>query len=235
MKRIFAILLAMMLAIALFAGCGTKDSSGETASQTRTTMAGSVTVAPKESQPPSSELGPLTKDIFAVYTAGGTYHVKYMGPMAGGGTSMDDIYAKGENLAMMAPGEEYNRILIKDEYYYQVNDDKKTVIKTPLEDIAGYPIPPDPTAMRFVGSGKADFKGKELDYDEYYYADGLRPENDFQAFYFIKDGVLRGIRHTWEVEGGGAKAGTEVEYLVFEAEVHDSVFDIPADYTVTEN
>ena len=222
MKRIFAVLLAMTLAAALFAGCGAAtEEGGETTAAPRTTSAGSpeVTATPEETH---GELGPLTKGIFAIYTAGGTYHVKYVGPMAGGGESTDDIYAKGGNLALMAPGEEYNRMIIKEGYYYQVNDDRKAVIKTPLDDIAGYPIPPDTAELRYIGSGRADFKGEELDYDEYYHSAG------FQAFYFVKDGVLKGIRHA---ENGFAFV--EVQYLVFEAEVPDSVFDIPANYTVT--
>jgi len=227
MKRIFAALLAMMLAAALFTACGPAED--ETTHAPRTTMAGSAseaTAAPEA----LGELGPLTKEIFAVYTAGGTYHVKYVGPMAGGGESTDEVYAKGGSLAMMWPDDpDYNRAVIKDDWCTLVNDDQKTAKKIPLEELAGYPIPPDLAAMRFVGSGRAEFRGEELDYDEYYYANGLRPENDFQAFYFVKDGKLKGFRHAWE---GGS---TEVEYLVFEAEAPDSVFDIPADYIVTEN
>ena len=48
----------------------------------------------------------------------------------------------------------------------------------------------------------------------------------FQAFYFVKDGVLKGIRHLSD------GYSNDVEYLVFEKDVPDSVFDIPADYTV---
>ena len=228
MKRIFATLSAVMLAAALFAGCGTA-AEDETTFAPRTTMAGSgpeVTAAPEA----AGGLGPLTKDIFAIYSEGGTYHVKFVGPMAGGGESTDEVYAKGGNLAMMWPDDpDYNRAVIKGGWCYLMNDDQKAAKKIPLEEFAGYPIPPDLAAMRFVGSGRAEFKGEELDYDEYYYANGLRPENDFQAFYFVKDGKLKGFRHAWE---GGS---TEVEYLVFEAEAPDSVFDIPADYAVTEN
>jgi len=216
MKRIFAILFAMLFASALFGGCG-----GETTGTPgRTLRADTATEATTKPQA-SGELGPLTKDIFAIYTKGGTYHVKYVGPMAGGGLTTDEVYAKGGNLAMMAPGEEYNRIVIKDGWYYQVSDGRKAVIKTPLADIAGYPIPPDTASMNYVGSGKADFMGEELDYDEYSHADG------FHAFYFVKDDKLKGIRHA-----GDNFADVNVEYLIFEKEVPDSVFDVPANYPI---
>jgi len=164
----------------------------------------------------------LTEDIFAVYTEGGTYHVKYVGPMAGGGLATTEIYAKGESIAMLWPDDpDYNHEIIKDGYNYRVSDSRKTVVKTPLDDTITWPIPPEFTAMCFVGSGRANFMGEQLDYDEYSHNAG------FQAFYFIKDGVLKGIRHAEE----GFQT-IDVEYLVFEKESPDSVFDIPADYTV---
>jgi len=219
MKRVFPILLAMTLAAALFAGCGKTTTDAH-----RTTMAASTpggAAAPQETQPPTGALGPLTKDIFAVYTEGGTYHVKHVGPMAGGGELTEDIYAKGGSLAWMYPDspDDY-RAVIRDGWFYEVNDAQKTARKIPLEEIAGYPVPPDSAALRYVGSGRADFKGEELDYDEYSHAAG------FRALYFVKDGVLKGIRYT---EDG--MADIEWEYLVFEAEAPDSVFGIPADYT----
>jgi len=84
-----SILLALALAAALFAGCGADES--ETARRT---------TSPANSTPhtitkaPAGALGPLTKAIFAIYTKGGTYHVKYVGPMAGGGLTTDEVYAK---------------------------------------------------------------------------------------------------------------------------------------------
>ena len=171
----------------------------------------------------SGEPNGLTEDIFAAYTEGGTYHVKYVGPMAGGGLATMEIYAKGESIAMLWPdGPDYNREIIKDGYNYRVSDNRKTVVKTPLDDTITWPIPPEITAMRFVGSGRANFMGEQLDYDEYSHNAG------FQAFYFVKDGVLKGIRHTEEGYGD-----IDVEYLIFEAEVPDDVFDVPIEYKIS--
>jgi len=223
MKRIFTILIIAMLSAALFAGCGSTDAPNPAEKTTDTPGRTMQAETPAETtlKPQSSgELGALTKDIFAVYTKGGTYHVKYVSPMAGGGRTTDDIYAKGGNLAMLAPDEEVNRFVIKDGWYYQVDDSRKTVIKTPLEDIAGYPIPPDTACLSYTGSGRADFMGEALDYDEYSHIDG------FRALYFVKDGKLKGIRHAEDGFGNH-----DVEYLVFEEEVPDSVFEIPANYT----
>jgi len=209
MKRIPAILLAMLFAMALFTCCTPK--AGDTGKPAETTQA------------PVGALGALTEGIFGIYTIGGTYHVKYVGEMAGGGLTTTEVYAKGGNLALMWPDDpDYNREIIKDGRCYQVNDNQKTVMNMPLDGIAGCPVPPDTAALRYVGSGKADFQGEELDYDEYSHRDG------FQAIYFVKDGVLKGIRNA---EDGFADV--DVEYLVFEKEVPDSVFEIPADYTVS--
>jgi|GEM_PF-4398476 len=197
------------------------DVSSTTDTPGRTLRADTPTETTQKPQA-SGELGPLTKDVFAVYTEGGTYHVKFVGPMAGGGLTTDEVYAKGGNLALMAPGEEYDRIVIKDGWYYQVSDDRKAVIKTPLADIAGYPIPPNTAYLSYVGSGKADFMGEALDYDEYSHIDG------FHAFYFVKGGVLKGVRHTEDGFGD-----INVEYLTFDKEVPDNVFDVPAEYTVS--
>ena len=144
--------------------------------------------------------------------------------MAGGGLTTTEVYAKGGRVAVMWPDDpDYNRVIIKDGWFFQVNDNQKAALQRPIEAFAGYPIPPDLSAMRYVGSGKADFKGKILEYDEYSHRDG------FQAFYFVEDGVLKGIRHA---EDGFAD--NDVEYLLFEQEAPDSVFAIPADYTIEQ-
>jgi len=206
MKRILTILLIMALTAALFAGCGTSDSD---VARRTTSPGGSAPLT--TTQAPASELGALTEDIFAVYTEGGTYHVNYVGPMAGGGLETTEVYAKGGNLAIMCPVDpDFDRIIIKDGYYYQVSDSRKTAIKVPIDDIAGYPIPPDTADLSFVGSGRANFRGEELDYDEYSHIAG------FRALYFVKDGMLKGICHAEDGFGD-----IDVEYLVFEKEAPD--------------
>jgi len=216
MKRIFAILLAIALTAALFAGCGAGESE-----TSRTTSPGDPAPS-KTTQDQAGEFGALTQDIFAVYTEGGTYHVKYVGPMAGGGRATTEVYAKGSDLAIMCPDDpDFDRIVIKGGYFYQVSDSRKIAVKAPIDDTITWPIPPDLSALRFVGSGRTNFKGEELDYDEYNHHAG------FRAFYFVKGGVLKGIRHAEE-----GFPNIDVEYLVFEKEAPDSVFDVPADYTV---
>ncbi|MDR2687254.1 MAG: hypothetical protein LBB75_05835, partial [Oscillospiraceae bacterium] len=88
-------------------------------------------------------------------------------------------------------------------------------------DNFSYPSPPDLAAMRFIGSGRADLLGEELDYDKY-------SAEDYHAFLFVKDGTLKGIRYA--ADG----FTNDVEYLIMEKEVPDSVFDIPADYALAE-
>ncbi|MCL2300199.1 MAG: hypothetical protein FWC27_08665 [Firmicutes bacterium] len=189
----------------------------------RTMRADTPTEASVNSQAPAGALGALTRDIFAVYTEGGTYHVKYVEPMAGGGFATTEVYAKDGMLTILCPDDpDIDRIVLKDGYFYQVSDSRKTAIKAPIDEIGGYPIPPNLAELSFVGSGKAVFNGEELDYDEYRHQDG------FRALYFVKDGKLKRIRHA-----GDDFAAFDVEYLVFEAQAPDSVFDIPAAYKIS--
>ena len=222
MKRIFTILMVMILATALFTGC-TKNSGGTDAP--RTTQAPEITQppeGPKIPQAPNGELGPLTRDILAIYNGGyesGSYHVKFAGE-----ESSNEIYVKGGNIALLfeADDELREHHILKDGYLYTVLDGQKRVTKTALDKAnISYPSPPDFAAMSYIGSGKAEFMGEELDYDEYY-----QHNLKHRELFFVKDGTLAGIRY----DVGGFT--NDVDYLVFEKEVPDSVFDIPADYTV---
>jgi hypothetical protein len=225
MKRIFAILLPMLLAAAMFAGCTAKEESNAP----RTTQAPAVvqtTQAPEMPQVPNGAVGALTREIAGIFKSG-TYHEKILVRLDEG-DMVNETYFKGYfedgPFAMMqdpydGPPSHYVR---KDGYLYEWRGNEKQVTKVSL-DVANfsYSGPPEFDAMSYIGTGKAVFLGEELAYDEYFHHNRNR-----QEFYFVKDGTLKGVRY---VADGAAN---DVEFLVFEAAVPDSVFDIPADYTV---
>lgn len=209
MKRKVSLpILALCLGcMALLACCATTEPPGETTNTAQV-------------QQHTDELGPLTKDILTSYNSG-NYHVKYEGEMAGGGRATTEVFAKDGNLALMCPEDDFNREIIKNGFFYRVNDSQKQVAVMSLDEAnPSPPVPPDISALRYVGSGTAEFMGEKLDCDEYSHTAG------YQAIYFVKDGTLKGIRH---VSDGFA---IDVKYLIFEAQAPDSAFDIPTDYEI---
>ncbi|MDR1465574.1 MAG: hypothetical protein LBJ11_09805 [Oscillospiraceae bacterium] len=75
----------------------------------------------------------------------------------------------------------------------------------------------DTASQTFVETGKAEFAGAQMDYDKY-------KVGDAELLYFVQGGALKGIRTV------AAGQTVDIEYEVFDTNVPDDVFAIPADY-----
>jgi hypothetical protein len=241
MKRILAILLSCFLATALFASCTIEESinptstaSGSAAPETTGEMkstsgvvseASDATEATSSTSPETSAKtkaageGTLTKDILDIYS-GGKYHLKYKMKTAAGDTAAD-TYIKGDKMATeMVIAGIATRTVISDGFAYLIMDAAKMVVKSAYDSAnAAASGVADPSNMRFAGSGKEEFAGESLDYEQY-------DSNGVQTYYFVKDGGLKGIR---TVNRG---VTTDMEILSIDKKVPAGVFDIPADYTI---
>ncbi|MCL2488554.1 MAG: hypothetical protein FWE80_07715 [Oscillospiraceae bacterium] len=156
-------------------------------------------------------------DIFA----SGTFHMKATASDGYGGQAAVEMYCKGDKFAsVMEEDGETARMVVSDGKYYIISDAEKeyTVMDlggaSPMDDI------PVTGNMTFVKSGKADFNGKNLSFEEYTNATGDTVQ------FFLDGNNLAGLR---TLDGDGD--GDDVIILVLDQNVPNSVFDIPGDYT----
>jgi len=236
MKRILAILIACFLAAVLFSGCGKTMDDDEitTAAEVTTTAAETATQAPvtttevttttvettaKQSTRVKTEGGLFDKETFDIYNDG-TYHIKTRTKTDAGVVVMD-VYVKGKQMASeMEVAGTPMRTVFKDGMAYVIMDAAKMVMKSEADpSITAAVGAPNRDAMKYIGNGKADFAGRNLDYEEY--ADG-----ETRTFYFAEDGELKGVRTV------DSKKTLDMEILALDKKVPDSVFVIPSDYMV---
>jgi len=154
--------------------------------------------------------------------SGGTYHMK--AKMVGGGveTTME-MYMKGDKWATLTEmGGMSNKMILKDHKMYIVNNEAKTVMvsnTTPsLEKRSGI----ETDGMTLTGSGKAEFNGKNLPYEEYSNNMGSKVQ------YFLDGDKLAGIRNIND------EMSIDIVILVLDQNVPDSIFDVPGNYQKIE-
>ena len=165
----------------------------------------------------------LTKNIFSTLTSG-TYHMKLKG-ISGEMEGFEiEMYAKGGVTAMLMNTEGMNiRAVTKSGKTYSVVDDWQMVFVNKADPDSEMPFANSIPQLIYVGEGSEVFYGKNCKYEEYKNDEGM------QFFYYVDNGVFKGIR---TVENGTI---TSVEVLVFDQNVPDSVFDIPANYEVYDS
>ena len=150
--------------------------------------------------------------------SGGTYHMK--AKMVGGGVeSTMEMYIKDGNMANFT---EMGKMILKDNKMYIISDEAKTVMvsnTTPSASIGGG-IETD--GMTLTGSGKDEFDGKNLPYEEYSDGEGNK------ARYFLDGDKLAGIRNIND------EMTIDVIVLVLDQNVPDSAFDVPSGYKKIE-
>jgi hypothetical protein len=154
--------------------------------------------------------------------SGGTYHMK--AKMVGGGMeSTMETYMKDDKwAALMAMEGNTGKMVSKDNKFYIINDDAKTVMISKTTPSSGNSGGIETAGMTFTGSGTAMFNGKNLPYEEYSDGEGNK------AQYFLDGDKLAGIRNINE------EMTMDIIILVLDQDVPDSVFDIPGNYQKIE-
>ena len=174
-------------------------------------------ITPKQAE--HGERGALTGGIFSILESD-TYHIKVDDLMGMG----IEIYGKYGMTAIISniEGVDY-RMVTRDGKVYVIMDAYEMIMVSDAEDeeemMAGLS---SLSNMVYVGEGVGEFNGAACPYDEY-----TDPDGD-QYFYFVDGGVLRGIRTVIFGEM------SDMAVTVFDQEVPDYVFDIPANYQMLE-
>ena len=182
----------------------------------------------------------LTENIFAL-PADGIYHIKTGIYAASSDNSsseiIEDTYMKNGKIAMSM--EMYGttvRIVIDGGKMYMIMDQMQTVTVTDVssassEELFGF-IPglgqignTNMSGVSYSGSGTADFRGNMYNYVEFEV-----PDTGTMRYFFDDNKNPKGIQIIMD-DG----TSVDMEILALDSDVPDGVFDIPANYTVTEN
>jgi hypothetical protein len=151
------------------------------------------------------------------------YYIKYRMNMEGVSNEIS-MAVDGKNIAMESVnGEETSNIVIKDGKTYMINHKDATVFvvsneenETTLEEpIAAYDELPLPN------EGTGDFLGKNLKYEEYEIA------GEYIRYYFDNNKIVG-------IESSDDSGKYYIEILELTKDVPTGMFDIPADYVVTD-
>jgi len=152
-----------------------------------------------------------------------SYHIELKIVVGGVEIQMEKYEKKGMIAATTKAKDVTMRIIMRDNKTYMIDDSKKTVLVMPelmqaLADMVKTTAV-NTKRMRYVGSGKANFQGKNLPYEEY------RIDNRGKSQFFVDGKKITGIRNI-----SGSEVA-EVVILALNKYVSDSVFQIPDDYT----
>ena len=209
MKKLSLILICLLLAMVVFTACGSNN------------------------QPASNEKAGSTENLlsksFADIFNSGKYYMKYKMTAGtdteGSFTAIMEIYIKGDMIANVTelPDQKLENI-IRDGKMYVIMHDQKMIITMPdiPSNMQQHDGVVNTKGMVYKGTGKAEFAGRELTYEEYKHA-----TTDTSMRYFFDEKTLAGIQIVGE---GGTKA--ELEILELSGNVPDSVFELPTGYTV---
>jgi len=148
----------------------------------------------------------------------GTYHMKAKMKVEDNETTMEAYYKDGMTAVKMEMSGMSNKMIFRDNQMYIINDDTKTYMVIPTtENPSNKTLKADD--MTLIGSGKAEFNGKNLSYEEY-----SNPEDGKSQFFF--DGAkLVGIRNVISDEGI-----IDMIISVLDQNVPANAFDIPSGY-----
>ncbi|MDR0531339.1 MAG: hypothetical protein LBG83_04655 [Oscillospiraceae bacterium] len=212
MKRILAIALSFLLSAALFAGCG--QIIGEKGGDTTTSNTESLGT-PNATSAEAAQSGQLSKNIIEAF-ASGNYHYKMTQKNEGGETVIEVWKKDGKEATDVVMGAFKSSTIKKDGKVYVIDEDKKSYTVTTDHTPPGSGI--IDAANTFKNTGKAEFNGTELAYDEYEGEGGT-------VMIFVENDALKGIR---TVINGVTE---DKVYDAYDTDVPDSVFELPADYT----
>jgi hypothetical protein len=219
MKKFTAVLLASLLLGVLLIGCGRNEQP--TNPDNNDVQTESNTGDSSDTAAPAQRLSQPYVDIMT----SGTFFMKYRVNQEVSGTIIDasgEMAVDGENLAMVTEvmGMQIT-IIIKDGTSYMLDHTNKTALSMGSGALPTQQENEMPHEFTYKGSGTGDLKGTTYPYEEY------TTESGSIKFFF--DGTrLAGF----EIVFGDHTIQYEVSE--FSGTVPEGMFEIPADYTVTE-
>ena len=207
MKKITSILFSVIFATGILSGCGSSANNASTST--------------------SGTKSDLLSSSYADMMKSGKYFMHYKTKITVGSQT---IYADttmatdGKSTSINGvTGEVKTHIIMRDSKVYMINDADKSYLKMDVpatgnvqSDTGTNKI--DTNGLAYIGKGKANLNGKELDYEEY------KTDSGTMRYYF--DGS--------KLYGIGVKAGeTEVimEIIEMSNKITEDMFVIPTGYT----
>ena len=151
----------------------------------------------------------------------GTYHLKTKMTAEGMDVAME-MYMKDGDWAMTSKVGEYNsKMILKNDKMHIIDDISKTILITKATKTT-QDMKIDAKGMTFIGTGEAEFDGRNLPYEEY------TNETENKTQFFLEGDKLVGIRTFAD--------GKPIDMVVLEMDgnVPGNVFDIPDDYQKME-
>lgn len=228
MKKLFSLVLILLLMSIFSLGCGKTSEPAQTPTSSSTQTTPTDTAPEKPPEP--ADKAPATTDTLGAKLSGtyadmmknNKYFMKYTMTTDYDGRSMEieaSIAVSGDNSAITSIAEGMKTTIIsKGEKTYMVNHSEKMVMELPqgieLEDNQDSEIETD--GLTYLSSGVED----GLTYEKYSTTDGV------MCYYF--DGKKL-VKMTFEIEG----QTMVMNILEMSNNVHDSMFEIPAGYQTT--
>ena len=159
-------------------------------------------------------------DTFVNIFSSGSYHMKAKMITDGVEATMESYVKRDIMAVIMETHGVTMRTVMRDNKVHIIDNAEKTVMTMPASMGAPGSTPAvDTNKMNYLGSGTANFHGKNLPYDEY------SVDNGGKTQLFVDGNKLAGIRN---ISGGNV---ADIVILVLDQNVPDSVFEIPAGYT----
>ena len=229
-KKLFLITLTVLLALTIVSCGGNSNNNaggGGAPAPAATGGAGndspSVTADPAgdavntaESSDPAVGAAAGFFDMFS----GGNYHMKAVMTIEGIETTME-TYAKDDMVAMIMDVEGISsRTLVRDDMVYIISDESKTYMTIPVASdgpaVQGEDLVT--AGMKPTGSGRDEFNGRTLPYEEYSDEDGNTTQ------FFMDGATLAGTR--------SIIGGIVMEFVIISLDnnIPAGVFDLPAGY-----
>ena len=164
--------------------------------------------------------GSKTSAFFDIFKTG-TYHMKTKMVMTGMET-ISETWMKGDMMATTTDmAGTKMRVIMRDKKSHMINDDAKTVMVMPITESTNQQTVR--TDVVLIGSGTANFDGRNLPYEEY--SDSGRT---VKIQYFIDGSKLAGMRNITK------DMTVDIIYLALDQNVPNSVFEIPSNYQVMD-
>jgi len=231
MKKKLLIFIALLLSVSLIAGCGGGSSgsgSSDTAQNSDQTSQNSDQTSQGAGQ--GTDVSGLGDKLAAAYIdmfEGGKYYMKAKMETEYSGQTQEvaqEVAVDGDNFASISSvGGQTIKMIIKDNKMHMVSDASKTDTVMPVNPSTETSDGALPDAgYTYTGSGTAELLGVSHQYEEYSVAGG-----GTVRFYFDGSNLVG-------FESASDGVSVQMEILEISGNIPAGMFDIPADYTVTQ-